>query len=71
MSGDITINADVNLDGKVNAADANALKRIMSGTISATAVQKRVADLNGDGTVNAIDMNILSKYIIGYISSLG
>ena len=62
---------DTNLDGKVNAADSNMLKRIMNGTLSATATQKKVSDLSGDGSVNAIDMNVLSKYILGIISSLG
>lgn len=56
---------DVDGDGKVNAADYNAFKKIALGIVAPTTDQMKTADLNGDGKINAADANILKKLILG------
>ena len=59
------IPGDVNGDDKVNAVDGNLLKKIVLGTVTATAEQQEAGDLNGDGKINAVDSNLLKKLILG------
>ena len=56
---------DVNLDGQVNAMDANIMKRIISGTITPTDYQNLAGDVNGDGQINGLDSNLLSRIVSG------
>ena len=56
---------DMNGDGKVNAIDANVMKRIMSGNITPTKAQALAGDLTGDGVVNGMDSNMLARLLSG------
>lgn len=64
--GDVLL-GDVDLNGKVNSADSNILKRIIGGIIfvengSLTAI---AADFNCDGKINSVDSNMLKRFIAG------
>lgn len=63
-SEDITV-GDLDGDGKVNAKDANLLKRIVSGSLTPTDIQRKTGDINGDGTLNAIDANLITRVAAG------
>ena len=65
------IKGDVSGDGKINAMDANAAKRVLNGSAGLTDAQRAACDVNGDGQINAIDVNIIGRYLLGFISSLG
>lgn len=66
LSPEIIFNVgDVNCDGKMNAADCNYIKRVMTGQIPLTDVILYTADMNGDGAVNSIDINLLVRRILG------
>lgn len=52
---------DANGDGRVNAADANLIKRMILGEIS----YESIADINLDGRVNAADANYIKRMITG------
>ena len=56
---------DIDGDGKINAKDANLLKRIVSGTLTPTDFQRKTGDINGDGTLNAIDANLITRLAAG------
>ena len=58
---------DVTGDNEVNAKDANIVKRIISGEITAEAGSDIffASDLNGDGDINAKDANIMKRIIAG------
>lgn len=64
---DVTVEAsylligDVSGDGKVNATDANLMKRIAAGQIDSVIA----GDVNGDGSVNAQDANLLVRLVAG------
>ena len=60
---------DVNLDGAINAIDANILSRMVSGRIATPSAgeEKYVVDVNSDGKINALDGNMLKRLISGAI----
>lgn len=55
---------DVNLDGRVNSADA----AIVSGNLGMTDASWCDGDVNGDGTVNSADLTIVNSHL-GFVSS--
>lgn len=57
-----TIQGDVNGDGDVNAADAAALSRYLSG---AAVEISAGADFNGDGVISAPDLLVLRRKLAG------
>jgi hypothetical protein len=59
---------DVNLDGIVDGADADALQYYIANRESTewTEEQKLAADVNVDGIINATDTAILKRYIAGF-----
>ena len=69
-ANDVTVNetyiviGDLNLDGKINATDANLMKRMITGGIA----QTNAADINNDGKVNAQDANNLKAMVLGQYS---
>lgn len=52
---------DVNGDGRVTFADAQRLRRFLSG--QEVAIQNGSADLNGDGVVNLLDLQLLQRVV--------
>lgn len=56
---------DINGDGKANAGDANALKRVFGGTVSCTQAMITRGDMNGDGVLSSLDANYLSRMLLG------
>ena len=56
---------DVNMSGKVDAADYLMIKRIFLGTYPASDLQCRLADVNGDGAVTAIDYIMVKRHCLG------
>ncbi len=52
---------DVNLDGKVDVADAIALMQYLAGSKTLTAKQLRAAEVNKDGKVNVGDITIIMQ----------
>ena len=52
---------DVNGDGRVTFADAQRLRRFLSG--QEVAIQNGSADLNGDGLVNLLDLQLLQRVV--------
>lgn len=56
---------DVNLDGKIDANDIEAIKGIMDETLDYSSIQEESADLNQDKDVDEDDIDILEKYLSG------
>ena len=52
---------DANGDGRVNAADANLVKRMITGELSSVGMM----DINLDGRINAADANCLKRMLAG------
>lgn len=52
---DPVLTGDVNLDKKVDAADAEHMKKALSGEFTLTEDQLKIADYNGDGKFDALD----------------
>lgn len=66
MLGDYSdLNGDVNNDGTLNALDANAVLRDITGLEAGS--NPLMADFNGDGEVNALDASDVLKKIAGLI----
>ncbi|MGN0580172.1 MAG: CotH kinase family protein [Ruminococcus sp.] len=75
FSSDITVTAvyeesenlmgDVNLDGKVDAADAVLLQKYILCTAELTAEQGALADVCSDGIVNSLDLAALKQIAFG------
>lgn len=57
----ISVFADLNCDGKVNALDAAVHKK----TLLSDNVQNEVFDINADTEYNSMDLQLLSKYVLG------
>ncbi len=57
------IPGDLDGDGKINANDANIMKRCILGITDFIPA----GDVDGDGKINATDYNILKKMILGVI----
>jgi hypothetical protein len=53
---------DVNLDGKVNAADAVLVLQAYARLIALTNTQKAAAEVNGGSTINAADAVLILQY---------
>ena len=52
---------DANGDGRVNAADANLVKRMIIGELSSVGMM----DINLDGRINAADANCIKRMLAG------
>lgn len=59
------IKGDLTGDGNVNAMDVNIAKRILSGSVTPSIVQKLAGDINGDGQFNGKDANYLARIASG------
>ncbi len=59
---------DLTGDGNINAMDVNIAKRILSGSVTPTAIQNLAGDINGDGQFNGKDANFLARIASGAIS---
>ncbi len=57
---------DVNLDGKVNVADAVLLQQFLLNNTTLTAEQGTNADLCKDGKLNALDLTMLKRKLLGF-----
>jgi hypothetical protein len=64
---EIPLLGDVNMDGVVDAMDANLLLSYYYGNTDLTAMQQRAADVNGDGVIDAMDANLIISYFYGNI----
>ena len=58
-------NGDANKDGKLNAVDANLMKRYLAGQVDAYAICLEYADLNGDGAITAVDSLLIKRKLAG------
>jgi len=58
-------NGDANKDGKLNAVDANLMKRYLAGQVDADAICLEYADLNGDGAITAVDSLLIKRKLAG------
>lgn len=58
---------DLTGDGFVNAMDVNIAKRILSGSVTPTAIQNLAGDVNGDGQFNGKDSNSLTRIASGAV----
>lgn len=56
---------DFDGDGRINAVDANIIKRLLSGALMPTDEQRAVCDINGDGSFNGVDANLLKRILVG------
>lgn len=56
---------DINLDGKINAVDANIMKIFVLEGVENDSEFRARADINGDGKINAVDSNLLKSIILG------
>ena len=54
---------DVNLDGVINASDANLLLRYCNGSVGGTALALCLADCNRDGAVDTNDVLAILDYL--------
>lgn len=54
---------DVNLDGVINASDANLLLRYCNGAVGETALALCLADCNRDGVVDTNDVLAILDYL--------
>lgn len=57
---------DLNGDGKINAIDANVMKRIIVGMSSGLQAED-AADLDENGAINSIDSSLLQRKLAGLI----
>ncbi len=57
------VTGDANGDGRVNARDARALMRYISGMTDGSDIDMIAADMNGDGRVNARDARALLREV--------
>jgi len=62
---------DVNLDGKITAADATMVLRYIVGLEELSDIQKRAADVTADGEITAADATMILRYIVGLEAKLG
>ena len=62
-----TVKGDVDLNGKITAADARLALRQSAKLEDLTASQKRNADVNGDSLVTATDARLILRYTAGLI----
>lgn len=62
MTDEGTINADVNLDGKINFIDANLVNLYIEGKIT---LPVKYGDINKDDVVNEEDIDLINQYIEG------
>lgn len=60
-------NGDVNLDGKVNIADATEIQKYGIDKVTLNETQLKLADANQDGRVNIMDATEIQKYLIGKV----
>ena len=56
---------DIDGNGVANSMDVNIMKRLMSGTVTATPIQMIAGDLNNDGKVNSSDAYLLTRLVAG------
>lgn len=59
---------DVDLSGKVNAADILVLTQAVVGVRTLTAEQMNYADVSGDSKISVNDVNLLTKFVTGTLS---
>ena len=53
---------DINLDGKINVLDANAIRRCSAKLMELNEKQLAAADVDGNGKVNVLDANLVRRY---------
>lgn len=58
------LHGDVNLDGKVNAADVNLAVSAVLGSYAIESEALAAADFNGDGKVSAADVSFIIRAIV-------
>jgi len=51
-------------DGQINAGDLVVMTRLVTGVVTATALELALADINGDSQVNAADLLLLQKALL-------
>lgn len=61
----ISVNGDVDGDGRINVADVILFRRYLVGYIELEDYQQKAADINHDGKVNGLDLTILRRGIAG------
>lgn len=68
LLGDVLL-GDVDLNGKVNSADSNLLKRMIAGSyyVEVGSDSFKAGDIDGDGKLNSVDSNTLKRIIAGAI----
>ena len=61
---------DLNGNGTVDVSDAILLLRYITGLVTLTPEQQRLADVNGDGEINVADAVLILRYIVGLVGEL-
>lgn len=69
IPGDVLL-GDINMDGKVNLADAVLLNKAVSDTVDLNAAQRLNADCNADTDLDARDAQSLLRFLTHIIDSL-
>ena len=62
------LNADVNMDGKMDILDVIKVNKLIVGAVSLLDEQEQIADVNGNGEVDSNDSLQILKYILGIIN---
>ena len=58
----IVVYGDVDLNGRINAVDANLVRRSSAKIVTLDEKQAEAADVNGDSKVNAVDANLIRRF---------
>ena len=66
----VVVIGDVTGDGRVNAADYIAQRRVILGITNLSIASQTAADVNGNGKIQANDYIKLRRYILGMIDTL-
>lgn len=55
---------DINLDGKVNIADAALLHKWLLAEADTVLPDWKAGDMNGDGRLNAVDLTLMKRELL-------
>ncbi len=65
LSGESTVEGDVNLDGKLSVLDIVTLQKYLLTLTTLSDAQQSAAELHEDGKINVFDLAVLKKLVFG------